>query len=109
MALDPSMQAAPSALAPDAPASAGFTVELKVDGQGKMTVCVEPAAEEAGEESSGAVMAGSDDESGDDESQPVANIGEALKLIREIVTHGGQMADVGASSDEMSSGYGSGE
>lgn len=107
MALDPGMQAATPPAAPAAApedsapeAGGGFTVELKVDAQGKMTVCVEPAAEEAGEES------GDEGAPEDDESQPVANIGEALKLIREIVTHGGQMSDVGAGADEMGAGYG---
>lgn len=103
------MQAAPEAAgqstegaesAPDM--SNGFTIELNVGLDGKMTVSVEPAAEESSEEGSGS------DGSDDDEAQPVANIGEALKLIREIVAHAGQMTDTSASNDEMSSGYGSG-
>lgn len=74
-----------------------------------MSVSVEPDAEEAGEEGGAPSMPGAPSspvEAEGDDSQAVTSIGEALKLIREIVLHGGQMTDTTASVDEMSSGYG---
>lgn len=109
MAFDPSMQdpaAAPAQAAPEAPAAApGFTVCLKVGGDGQMSVSVEPDGEDA--------PAPGADPSADPaeeaaEAQPVGNIGEALKLIREIVQHGGEQVDAAAGQDAMSAGYGQG-
>lgn len=107
MALDPSMQATPDPAAPvEAPeASGGFVVELKVTADGKMSVSVEPMTEEAPAAPS---ADGTAPAAPEEDSQPVASLGEALKLIREIVTHGGEQTDMGASQDEMSSGYGGG-
>ena len=96
MAMDPSMQAAaPAPAAPEAPeAPAGFCIELYVGADGKMSVAVEPKEEPVAEEGAEAP------------SQPVANIQEAMRLIREIIEHDGEMTDPAASQDEMASGYG---
>lgn len=102
--IDPAAQQAPvaadptAAPAPDQAAQGGFCVELYVKADGSMSVSVEPGKAEAAEDAG--------DPEGGEASQPVGNIGEALKLIREIVTHGGQPTDMAASQDEMSAGYG---
>jgi hypothetical protein len=103
MAFDPAMQAPPApAGAPPADAApadqGGFCIELYVTGDGKMSVAVEPGKAEAAEGAEG----------GEPASQPVGSIQEAFKLIRDIVEHGGQQVDAGASQDAMSSGYGQG-
>lgn len=79
--------------------SGGYCIEIRVDSQGKMSVGVEPLAEEDKEE-------GGEGEGDGEDYQPVASVGEACKLVREIVAHAGQMADTGADSDAMAAGYG---
>jgi hypothetical protein len=76
--------------------SGGYVIEIRVSADNKISVGVEPLAEESQEESG----------EGSDDYQPVASVGEACKLIREIVAHAGQMADSGADADAMSAGYG---
>lgn len=102
----PADPAAAAPAAPDAPddMSQGYVIELRCMPGGKYSIGVEPMAEEQGEESAGAP--GASPEPAGDDFQPVANIGEAMKLIREIIAHAGQMTDTGASQDEMSAGYG---
>jgi hypothetical protein len=105
------MQAPPPPPAPtEAPAApGGYTIELKVSADGKMSVSVEPDVEEAGEEAGVTPPPdGAAPVPPEDDSQDVASLGEALKLIREIVMRGGEQTDMGASQDEMSSGYGAG-
>ncbi len=89
------------AAAPDM--SAGYVIELRCAPGGKFSLGVEPMAVEQGE---GEGVEG-DGESG--EYQSVQSLPEALKLIREIVAHGGEVADMTASQDEMSAGYGKGD
>ena len=86
-------------------ASAGYTIEIKVDSQGAIGVCVEPAAEESAEESGGGE---SGDGSGDDMSdyQSVPNIREACKLVMKIFNSQGEMPDDGQDQAEMAAGYG---
>lgn len=106
MALDPSMQTgAPAPVAPPeaAPeASGGYVIELRVAADGAMSVSVEPDAPVM-ENNEGDPEGG---DMGGEDAQPVANIGEAMKLIREIVAHAGEMTDTSASQGEMESGYG---
>lgn len=79
--------------------SNGYTIELKVDSSGKMSIGVEPAAEEASEESG---------EAEGDDAQPVANLGEAIRVIKDIINNAGQMQDADEGAADMSSGYGKG-
>jgi len=79
--------------------SGGYVIEIRVSTDNKISVGVEPLAEEDQEESG--------EGEGSDDYQPVASVGEACKLVREIVAHAGQMADSGADSDAMAAGYGS--
>lgn len=79
--------------------SNGFCIEIRCTPDGKFAVGVEPLAEEAKEE------AGEGGEGEDGDYQPVASIGEVLKLVREIVAHAGELVDTGAAADEMNAGY----
>jgi hypothetical protein len=80
----------------DAPddTSNGYTIEIKVDGSGAITLSVEPAADEAAEEQ------GEGAESG----QPVKNIKEACSLVMDIFNNAGQMTDGG--DGDFDSGFG---
>jgi hypothetical protein len=79
--------------------SQGFVIEITCTPDGKFSVGVEPLSEESQEESG--------EGAGDSEdTQAVASVGEVCKLVREIVAHAGQMADVGADADAMVQGYG---
>jgi hypothetical protein len=91
---DPTAAAAPEAAAPDM--SNGYTIEIRVTPDGKFAVGVEPMAAEDAEAAGNA-----------DEFQPVGSLGEVVKLVRDIVTNAGQMADTGADMDQMAAGYGS--
>lgn len=86
--------------------SGGYVIEIRCTPDGKFAVGVEPLAEESQEEGAGAAGEGEDGESADHQS--VGSLGEALKLVREIVAHAGEMTDTTASADEMSAGYKSG-
>lgn len=102
-AADPTAAAAPEA-APDT--SNGYTIEIHVTPDGKFAVGVEPMAAERTENNEGDPIGG--DASGDEANfQPVGSLGELVKLVREIVTNAGQMADTGADMDAMAAGYGS--
>lgn len=96
--------------APDAgAASGGFVIELHVKADGSMSIGVEPEAAEAAE-APGAPgadpsMGDGGGASPDEDTQPVPNLAAAFKLIKEIVTHGGQMAEAGAGQDQMAGGY----
>lgn len=95
--IDPTQQAvaapemAPEAAAPDM--SAGYVIEIRCTPDGLHKVGVEPMTPE---------MAEADDS----QFQEVANIGEAMKLVREIAAHAGNMVDTKASDDAMAAGYG---
>jgi hypothetical protein len=95
--------------------SKGYCIELKVKADGSMTVGVEPLDEEMSEEagaagSSGAPADPSADpsEAGetDDDAQPVSSLGDAIRVIKDIVAHAGDMTEMANSQDAMSSGYG---
>jgi hypothetical protein len=105
MANDPTMTD-PSAT-PDegADAPGGYTIEINVSADGKITVGVEPASEESAEES-GSAQPGDDAEGTGDDTQPVANAREAAKLVVDIINNAGQMQDTGADDAAMSGGYG---
>jgi hypothetical protein len=80
--------------------SQGYCIELRVKADGTMTIGVEPLAEEQSEESG---------ESGeDDDTQPVSSLGDAIRVIKDIVAHAGDISDMQGSQDAMSSGYGKG-
>jgi hypothetical protein len=95
MDADPAAGADPSSPAPDM--SAGYCIEIKVSGDGKISVGVESAAAEASEEGA---------ESGQDEDyQSVPTIGDAVRLVREIYNHAGSLQSDSAGEDQMVSGY----
>lgn len=115
------MQGAPAPTGEDSAmpppeAQGGFVIELRVTADGKMSIGVEPMGEESAEDSAPPPTPPAGGPPGmppspppaepEDNYQPVASLGEAMKLIREIVMHGGESADAGASQDEMSAGYG---
>ena len=81
-----------------ADASQGYCIELNVAADGSMTIGVEPASVEAGEEGSG--------DTDQEDTQPVANLAEALRLIKDIVAHAGQIEDAVAGNTDMAAGYG---
>jgi hypothetical protein len=88
----------------------GYVIEIQVGADGKISVSVEPQSEEDSEESGGASGNAPDaDAAGgeSEDSQPVANIREACKLVMEIFKSAGQMPDDGADQAAMSAGYGS--
>lgn len=80
-------------------ASQGYTIEVKVSGDGSITVCVEPASEEAAEE-------GGEGQGDDDDAQPVSSIREACKLVMQIFNSQGQAPDASQDQADMSAGYG---
>lgn len=85
----------PEDAAPDM--SGGYCIEIRVDGQGKLSVGVEPLAAEASEEGA---------EGGQDESyQSVNTIGDAVRLVREIYNHAGSLQADTAGEDQMAAGY----
>ena len=97
----------PPAMAPAAPdpaeapeAEGGYTICLKVTADGQMSVSVDVDGPDESDE------AGAPEPDGDETAQPVPNIQAAMKLIKQIVSHAGQMADAGADESDMSSGYG---
>lgn len=81
--------------------SGGFTIKINVDAQGGITVGVEAAGEESGEEQ-GAQGADVDAEQPDDGAQPVPSLKEALRLIADIYNNKGQMTPAGAPGAEQS-------
>jgi hypothetical protein len=81
--------------------SNGYTIELTVKPDGSMTIGVEPIAEEQSEESG---EAGGDAE----DTQSVSSLGDAIRVIKDIVAHAGDISDMQGSQDAMSSGYGKG-
>jgi hypothetical protein len=80
--------------------SQGYCIELKVKADGSMTIGVEPLAEEQSEESG--------EDGSEDDSQPVSSLGDAIRVIKDIVAHAGDISDMQGSQDAMSSGYGKG-
>jgi hypothetical protein len=80
--------------------SNGYTIELCVKPDGSMTIGVEPIAEEQSEESG--------ESGGDGDTQPVSSLGDAIRVIKDIVAHAGDISDMQGSQDAMSSGYGKG-
>ncbi len=94
--------------APEAPVEgqAGYTIELRVAGDGKLSVSVEPDAVEA--EEGADPMAANDEAPAEDaeEAQSVPNIREAIKVILDIYKNAGAIAEPGAEAADMQSGYG---
>lgn len=80
-------------------ASGGYTIEVKVAGDGSISVCVEPEMGEMGEESSA-------EDAGEEDYQPVASIREACKLVTQIYQSQGQLPDSTADQADMATGYG---
>lgn len=71
-----------------------YTIEIKVDASGGIQVGVETGAQEAAE---------SEGEDGG-QYQAVANIGEALRLVKDIYSNAGQNTS-GAAAQEMGAAY----
>jgi hypothetical protein len=108
MSADPTDPTAAGGADPSDDMSGGYTIEIQVGADGKISVSVEPQSEEDSEESGGGGAPDADAAGGESEdSQPVANIREACKLVMEIFKSAGQMPDDGADQAAMSAGYGS--
>lgn len=121
---DPTMQdpvdpsADPSA---DPSSGGGYTIEITVTADGKISVGVESADEENEEESSaGGASAGSGADgagTSDDESteptegaaQPAKNIKDALVMALEIYKNNGASPGVDDSDSQFQSGFGGGQ
>ena len=71
-----------------------YTIEIKVDASGGIQVGVDTGAQEAQE---------SEGEDGE-QYQAVANIGEALRLVKDIYSNAGQNTS-GADAKEMGAAY----
>lgn len=69
-----------------------YTIEIKVDASGGIQVGVETGAQEAAEGEDG------------EQYQAVANIGEALRLVKDIYSNAGQNTS-GAAAQEMGAAY----
>lgn len=99
-----------SASAP-ADASQGYTICIHVDASQAISVSVEPGASpsDSGQTAAdGSAMAGSDDESGDDQgnAQSMPNINAAIRIVKDIFNNAGQVQDADQSQTDMSSGFG---
>lgn len=106
---DPAQAADPSGVAPDA--SQGYTICIHVDASQSISVSVEPGASpsDSGQTAAdGSAMAGSDDQSGDDQgnAQGVPNINAAIRIVKDIFNNAGQVQDADQSQTDMSSGFG---
>jgi hypothetical protein len=73
--------------------TAGYCIEIHVSPDGKVSVGVEPKSAE-------------DEETDEENYQPVGSFAEAIKLAKEIYAHAGNMEDVAAGQDDMAAGYG---
>jgi hypothetical protein len=83
-----------------------YVIEIAVSADGSIKVSVEPASEEAQEESgSDATGAGGDTGGEDDEAQSVPNIREAIKLVLDIYRNAGQIEDTSGDTADMAKGY----
>lgn len=113
MALQPASPADPS-MDPSAGAEpdddGGYSIEIRVDGQGKISVCVENESNEPPESAEGAEGAeGSAADPGEDEDsemsqyQPAANIKEALTMALEIYKANGKAPPADALGKRLSS------
>ena len=103
MAIAPAPELDPSA-APEAAAPAedtGYTIEIKVSGDGSITVSSESANEEAGEESAEGGEAAEAPE-----GTPVKSIKEALTLVLDIYRNDGQASQGASADDQMNEGFG---
>lgn len=100
---DPS--ADPSAEAADPSAGGGYTIEISVMADGKISVGCESASEENAEESGG----GEASEAGGEpsgEAQPCKGIKDALIMALEIFKNNGEMPAPDDSDEQFASGYG---
>lgn len=87
-----------SATTDDSAPTGGYCIEIKVTADGKMSVGVEPQADDAAEEGG---------ENGDEgEYQSVSGMSDLMRLIKDIVSNAGQIEDISGGQDEMSAGYG---
>lgn len=75
--------------------SAGYCIEIRVTADGKMSVGVEPLAEEQDEEGGNA-----------ENYQPVGSIKEAMQKVMEIYQNDGAQD---TSDDDFNAGYGGGK
>lgn len=90
---DPTMQGA-QAMGADEEAgesAGGFTICIKVGGDGSIKVGTEPYTEEGGEDESGL--------------SPVKNIKEAMSVALDIFNNGGQVVDATAGDADFDSGF----
>ena len=92
--MTPEQPMQPGQMPPEAP---GYTICLHVGGDGALSVSVEPENQEMAE-AQGAPE-------GEEQSQPVADMREAVKLILDIFKGAGHAPDAGAETQEMEAGY----
>ena len=78
--------------------SNGYSIEIRVAADQSITVSVEPASTEDAEEQGGGAET-------DEDSQPVASIREACKLVTQIFASQGELPDTGADDAQMTAGY----
>lgn len=74
--------------------SGGYTIEIEVTDDNKISVSVEPMSSEGGAEG---------ETEGD--AQQVESFGEALRICKDIYAHAGEMQDTSGSATDMESGY----
>lgn len=74
--------------------SGGYTIEIEVTADNKISVSVEPEAPEGGAEGEA-----------EGDAQQVASFGEALRVCKDIYAHAGEMQDTSGSAGDMESGY----
>lgn len=78
----------------------GYCIEIHVGADGKISVDVEPEADEAAEEQ------GEGGESS--KGQPVSGFKEALQVAMDIYKNDGQIQDAGAGDSDFAEGFASG-
>jgi hypothetical protein len=102
---DPSFGAAPEAETDDG----GYVIEIKVDGQGKISVCVENEAGGAPEGVDGGMAPPENEDAEMSQYQPAANIKEALTMALDIFKANGKAAPGDALGKRLgSAGFASG-
>lgn len=77
--------------------SGGYTIEIEVTADNKISVSVEPMSSEASE--------GGAEGEAEGDAQQVASFGEALRACKDIYAHAGEMQDTSGSAVDMESGY----
>lgn len=67
----------------------GYTIQICVDAQNKMTVSVQPGTDSDSDGDDDSSSGGDSD--GDSQAQPVKSLNDLVSLVKDIVRSGGQM------------------